>query len=143
MCGPIYAKGAGGVFPVMNDIADGEVLASAPTANMAFLRSVFDQVEGFDERLYYGSDFDFVWRCADAQHPCYQVGAARMVMDWGPTSLQRSVARGVTVAAGLDCSNFTQSDETGWLGIRRNELRIRCGCCLGPSYFSSAGGAVG
>lgn len=87
VCGPIFAKGAGGVFPVMNDSADGEVLSSAPTANMAFLKSVFDDVNGFDQRLYYGSDFDFVWRCADAQHPCYQVGAARMVMDWGPTSL--------------------------------------------------------
>jgi glycosyltransferase involved in cell wall biosynthesis len=87
VCGPIYAKGAGGVFPVMNDFADGEILASAPTANMAFLKSVFHKVNGFDERLYYGSDFDFVWRCADAGHPCYQVGAAKMVMDWGSPSL--------------------------------------------------------
>ena len=87
VCGPIYAKGASGVFPVMNDFADGEVMPSAPTANLAFLKSIFDQVRGFDERLYYGSDFDFVWRCADAQHPCYQVRAATMVMDWGPTAL--------------------------------------------------------
>lgn len=86
VCGPIFAKGANGVFPVMNDFADGEVLPSAPTANMAFHKSVFHQVSGFDERLYYGSDFDFVWRCADAQHPCHQVRAATMVMDWGSTS---------------------------------------------------------
>jgi glycosyltransferase involved in cell wall biosynthesis len=86
VCGPIFAKGASGVFPVMNDFADDEILPSAPTGNMAFLKSVFHQVNGFDERLYYGSDFDFVWRCADAQNPCHQVRAAAMVMDWGSAS---------------------------------------------------------
>ena len=86
VCGPVYAKGVG-VYSVINDVADGEVVPSAPTANMAFLKAVFDQVNGFDERLFYGSDHDFVWRCADAQHPCYQVRGAGMLMDFGSLSL--------------------------------------------------------
>lgn len=86
VCGPIYAKREG-VYSVINDVPDGEVVSEAPTANLAFLKSVFDQVNGFDERLFYGSDTDFVWRCAQAQHPCYQVRDAGMHMDWGNLSL--------------------------------------------------------
>jgi glycosyltransferase involved in cell wall biosynthesis len=85
VCGPVYSKRVG-VYSVMNDVADGEVVTEAPTANMAFLKSVFDQVNDFDERLFYGSDTDFVWRCADAQHPCYQVRDAGMLMDFGDLS---------------------------------------------------------
>ena len=85
VCGPVYAKKPG-VYSFMNDVADGEIVPSAPTANMAFLKSVFDQVGGFDERLFYGSDIDFVWRCTDAQHPCHQVRKAGMHMDFGDLS---------------------------------------------------------
>jgi beta-1,4-mannosyltransferase len=86
VCGPIYAKRPG-VYSVINDVADGETLFMAPTANMAFLKTVFDQVGEFDERLYYGSDSDFVWRSADAGHACYQVRNASMLMDFGPATL--------------------------------------------------------
>jgi glycosyltransferase involved in cell wall biosynthesis len=86
VCGPIYPKKEG-VFPVCNDVADGVVVPSAPTANLAFFRSVFDQINGFDERLFYGSDVDFTWRCANAGFMCYQVREADMIMDFGSTSL--------------------------------------------------------
>jgi glycosyltransferase involved in cell wall biosynthesis len=86
VCGPVFAKHEG-VYKAFNDVADGEILASAATANMAFLKSVFDEVTGFDERLFYGSDTDFVWRCASFNHPCYEVRAAGMVMNFGKTSL--------------------------------------------------------
>ena len=86
VCGPVVAKGVG-VYSVINDFADGEVVPSAPSGNMAFLRSVFDLVDGFDERLYYGSDVDYTWRCAEAGHPCYQVRGAVMNMDFGNPSL--------------------------------------------------------
>lgn len=90
VCGPIYAKSEG-FNPLANDVADGDIVPSAFTANMAFLKSVFLEVGGFDERLYYGSDSDFVWRCADAQHPCHQVRNATMVMDFG--DLSRTIRR--------------------------------------------------
>jgi glycosyltransferase involved in cell wall biosynthesis len=86
VCGPVFAKHEG-VYEALNDVADGDILESAATANMAFLKSVFQEVMGFDERLFYGSDADFVWRCASSNHPCYGVRAAGMVMDFGTTSL--------------------------------------------------------
>ncbi len=86
VCGPIHSKRVG-VYSVINDADDGEVVASAPSGNLAFLKSVFDEVGGFDERLYYGSDVEFSWRCADAGHPCYQVRAAEMLMDFGSQTL--------------------------------------------------------
>jgi glycosyltransferase involved in cell wall biosynthesis len=80
------------VYSVINDAIDGEIVQSVPTGNMAFLKTVFDQVNGFNEQLFYGSDLDFSWRCANAGHPCYQVRAAGMIMDFGdsPLTMRRS-----------------------------------------------------
>ncbi|HEV3311186.1 MAG TPA: glycosyltransferase, partial [Chloroflexota bacterium] len=91
VCGPVFAKRVG-VYSVINDALDGEIVHSVPTGNMAFLKTVFSQMNGFNEQLFYGSDLDFSWRCADAGHPCYQVRAAGMVMDFGdsPLTMRRS-----------------------------------------------------
>ena len=86
VCGPVYAKRVG-VYSVINDVSDGDIVPSAPSGNMAFLKTVFNQVGGFDERLFYGSDLDFSWRCADSGHACYQVREATMSMDFGESSL--------------------------------------------------------
>lgn len=86
VCGPVYAKKVG-VYSVINDAADGAMVPSAPSGNLAFLKSVFSEVNGFDERLFYGSDLDFSWRCTSSGHPCYQVRGARMIMDFGSSSL--------------------------------------------------------
>ncbi len=86
VCGPVHAKRVG-VYSVINEAADGEIVPSAPSGNMAFLKTVFSQVNGFDERLLYGSDLDFSWRCADSGHACHQVSGARMLMDFGNTAL--------------------------------------------------------
>jgi glycosyltransferase involved in cell wall biosynthesis len=86
VCGPVYAKKVG-VYSIINDAKDGEIVQSVPTGNMAFLKTVFDEVNGFNQQLFYGSDLDFSWRCADAGHPCYQVRAAGMVMDFGDSQL--------------------------------------------------------
>jgi glycosyltransferase involved in cell wall biosynthesis len=86
VCGPVYSKRVG-VYSVINDANDGDVVASAPSGNLAFLKTVFTEVNGFDEHLFYGSDVEFSWRCADAGHPCYQVRAAGMSMDFGSSSL--------------------------------------------------------
>jgi glycosyltransferase involved in cell wall biosynthesis len=86
VCGPVYSKRVG-VYSVINDAADGEVVPSAPSGNIAFLKTMFTQVNGFDERLFYGSDVEFTWRSASAGHPCYQVRDAVMNMDFGSSSL--------------------------------------------------------
>jgi glycosyltransferase involved in cell wall biosynthesis len=86
VCGPVHSKRVG-VYSVINDAADGEVVPSAPSGNIAFLKTMFTQVNGFDERLFYGSDVEFTWRCASAGHPCYQVRDAVMNMDFGSSSL--------------------------------------------------------
>jgi glycosyltransferase involved in cell wall biosynthesis len=86
VCGPVYSKRVG-VYSVINDSADGELVESAPSGNLAFRKTVFTQVDGFDERLFYGSDVEFSWRCANSGNPCYQVSAARMNMDFGNSSL--------------------------------------------------------
>lgn len=86
VCGPVFSKRVG-VYSVINDHPDGELVESAPSGNLAFLKTVFNDVNGFDERLFYGSDVEFSWRCASAGHPCYQVRGAVMNMDFGNPSL--------------------------------------------------------
>jgi glycosyltransferase involved in cell wall biosynthesis len=86
VCGPVYSKRVG-VYTVINDAADGEIMKSVSSGNLAFLKKVFNQVDGFDERLFYGSDLDFSWRCANAGNTCYQVRDAKMMMDFGNSSL--------------------------------------------------------
>jgi len=120
VCGPIYAKGSG-VYSVINDVADNEVVSSAPTANLAFFKSVFDQVNGFDQRLFYGSDLDFIWRCADRQHPCYQVRGAGMQMDWGNSSL--TLRRSWRYGRGWVRLYFLHPDRRVWM-INNSPERI-------------------
>ncbi len=86
VCGPVYSKRVG-VYSVINDALDGVMVPSVPSGNLAFLKTVFNQVNGFDERLFYGSDLDFSWRCTNAGHDCYQVRGAGMIMDFGNSSV--------------------------------------------------------
>ena len=55
----------------------------APTINMAFARSAFDAVGGFDESFQYGSDVDFSWRLVDAGFRLRSVPEAVVTADWG------------------------------------------------------------
>ena len=84
--GPIASRRTG-VYGVLNDVPDGTAVPSAPTGNMGFTVALFEEVAGFEETLFYGSDVDFVWKAADAGHPCVCLTAVGMSMDWGPTSL--------------------------------------------------------
>jgi len=87
-CGPVTSRRAG-VYRTINDVPDDEIVASPPTANVAFTKALFDQVGGFDERYGYGSDVDFAWRCAAVGEAPRCVRAAVMTMDWGPWALQK------------------------------------------------------
>ena len=64
---------------------DGEVLNVSTTANIGFIRSCFDLVEGFNEDLSYGSDADFIWKLEEQgiQHIC--VESAIMGLNGGGT----------------------------------------------------------
>lgn len=88
VCGPVRSRRAG-VYRTINDVPEGTVVASPPTANVAFTKTLFDQVGGFDERYGYGSDVDFAWRCAAVGEAPRCATAAVMTMDWGPWSLQK------------------------------------------------------
>jgi glycosyltransferase involved in cell wall biosynthesis len=88
VCGPVTSRRAG-VYRTINDVPEDEVVASPPTANVAFTRTLFEQVGGFDERYGYGSDVDFAWRCAAAGEAPRCARGAVMTMDWGPWALQK------------------------------------------------------
>jgi len=60
----------------------------SPTINMAFARSAFDAVGGFDESFEYGSDVDFSWRLVDAGFKLRSVPEAVVTADWGPPRRQ-------------------------------------------------------
>lgn len=71
-------------------------LDECPTINLAFRRSVFDAVGGFDEAFEYGSDVDFSWRVLDAGYRIRSAPDAVVVHDWGGRRRQvrRSYAYG-------------------------------------------------
>ncbi|MDL5159544.1 glycosyltransferase family 2 protein [Actinomycetospora termitidis] len=81
-CGPAVGKEIdlyGGVAQRGTD----RYVDDAPTINLAFRRSAFEQVGGFDERFAYGSDVDFTWRLAAAGHRARNVPDAVVTHDWG------------------------------------------------------------
>lgn len=53
------------------------------TANLAFFKSVYDKIGGFDSRFNYGSDVDFSWRINDAGYKIRSVPDADMSHDFG------------------------------------------------------------
>jgi hypothetical protein len=65
-----------------------EYLREAPTINLAFRRSAFEAVGGFDERFEYGSDVDFTWRLREAGHRIRSVPGAVVEHDWGSAARQ-------------------------------------------------------
>jgi GT2 family glycosyltransferase len=58
-------------------------LTECPTINLAFRRTAFDAIGGFDERFAYGSDSDFSWRLVDAGFRILAVPDAIVRHDWG------------------------------------------------------------
>ncbi len=58
-------------------------LRECPTINLAFKKSVFDSVGGFDERFDYGSDVDFSWRAISAGYKVRYIHGAQISHDWG------------------------------------------------------------
>lgn len=71
---------------------DGYV-SEAPTLNMAFVKSAFDKVGGFDESFSYCSDTDFCWRLVKAGVKIRMIADAGIVVDWGGGRRQSRRAR--------------------------------------------------
>jgi len=66
-------------------------LDECPTINLAFDRSVFDEVGEFDESFEYGSDLDFTWRAVHRGIRIRYVPEAVVRHDWG--SRRRQIKR--------------------------------------------------
>jgi GT2 family glycosyltransferase len=64
-------------------VRSSEYLQEAPTLNLAFTRTAFEVVGGFDERFEYGSDIDFTWRLTDHGFRIRSVPEAVVEHDWG------------------------------------------------------------
>jgi GT2 family glycosyltransferase len=58
-------------------------LRECPTINLAFSRTTFDAVGGFDEAFAYGSDIDFTWRLTDYGYRIRSAPNAIVRHDWG------------------------------------------------------------
>lgn len=73
-----------------------EYLTCSGTGNLAFRKSVWEKVGGFDEDFLYGSDVDFTWRCVDADYRIRSVPDASVSHDWGSQAenLKRSFKYG-------------------------------------------------
>lgn len=71
-------------------------LDECATINLAFQRTAFDAVGGFDESFAYGSDVDFSWRLRTAGYRIRFQPDAAITVDWGDTARQarRSFAYG-------------------------------------------------
>ena len=99
-------------------------LPEAPTINMAFARSAFDAVGGFDESFEYGSDVDFSWRLVDAGFRLRSVPEAVVTADWG--SPRRQLKRAWSYGRGRARL------------YRKHRARIRTGWRTDPVPFAYA-----
>jgi GT2 family glycosyltransferase len=63
-------------------------VAMAATINMAFLRTAFDAVGGFDESFAAGEDLDFSWRLTDEGYRLRWVQDATVTHEWGSAKRQ-------------------------------------------------------
>lgn len=92
VAGTTHAHGRPGLYDSASAAAaNAEYLDECATINMAFRRTVFDRVGGFDEGFEYGSDLDFTWRIVEAGFRIHSVPNAAVAHDWG--SPRRQVRR--------------------------------------------------
>ncbi len=97
VCGPTVGRG------FAYDVAGRchtKYIEECPSLNLAFRRSVFEDIGGFDESFEYGSDVDFSWRIVAGGMRIRYVEDAVIRHDWGTSlrQLRRSYAYGVARA---------------------------------------------
>ncbi len=96
-CGPATARGANVYAGSRWASPTSEYVDKAPTINLAFRRSAFDAVGGFDESFEYGSDIDFTWRLTEHGYRLRWVGDAVVEHEWG--TVRRQVRRAYAYGA--------------------------------------------
>lgn len=67
-------------------LSTNEYVTCSGTGNLAFRKSVWEKVGGFDENFLYGSDVDFTWRCVDAGYRIRSLPEAGVSHDWGSSA---------------------------------------------------------
>jgi glycosyltransferase involved in cell wall biosynthesis len=82
VCGATSSAGEAGIYDDPRHKPRVDYLEECATINLAFRRSVFDRVGGFDERFEYGSDVDFSWRIREAGIRIRYEPAAIIRHDW-------------------------------------------------------------
>ncbi len=77
-----------------------DYLSSSPTINLAFKKSVWESVGGFDESFSFGSDVDFTWRSIEKGNRIRFVREAVVTHDWGTwkDEIKRSFKYGMAKA---------------------------------------------
>jgi GT2 family glycosyltransferase len=77
-------------------VLESRYVSESGSGNLAFRRSVFDAIGGFDEEFAYSSDTDFGWRLMDAGYQIRSVPDAVVRHDWGTwgRQLRRSYVYG-------------------------------------------------
>ena len=75
----------------------GNYVSECPTMNVAFKKTVWSSLGGFDESFFYGSDIDFSWRVVASGIKIRWAETALISHDWGPwrRQLRRSYVYGV------------------------------------------------
>jgi glycosyltransferase involved in cell wall biosynthesis len=81
--GIALAIGENNLYDAAQHESTASYVEECATINLAFERSVFDEVDGFDERFQYGSDVDFSWRVRDAGIRIARQPNAIVRHDWG------------------------------------------------------------
>ena len=92
VAGPVKLDGS--PYP---PISRGAYVSECPTINVAFKKSVWTTLGGFDESFLYGSDIDFSWRAVQSGIRIRWVEDAVVSHDWGSwrRQLRRSYVYGV------------------------------------------------
>jgi len=81
---------------VVNRNSNTKYVDECPTINLAFKKTLLDDVGFFDETFNYGSDVDFSWRVIDKGYKVRNVPGALITHDWGDLKdeLKRSILYG-------------------------------------------------
>jgi GT2 family glycosyltransferase len=80
------------------DAAQRRYVDECATGNLAFTKSAYTAVGGFDETFDYGSDVDISWRWCDAGYRILREPSAVVSMDWG--TQRRQLRRSLLWGAG-------------------------------------------
>ncbi len=66
----------------------GDYVTSAGTGNLAFKKSLWSKIGGFDESFLFSEDTDFTWRSVEAGNKIRYIPEASMTHDWGDSKCQ-------------------------------------------------------